>query len=67
MNQKSSLSLASIGAVADHLGHGLIKGRWWWMLEWMIDKNYGVCDTMQEALDVAINLLIFGIPNVHRP
>ncbi len=33
-------------------GYGPIKGKWWWTLEWLTDKNSGVCDEMEEALKV---------------
>lgn len=32
--------------------YGPPKGKWWWALEWMTDKNSGVVDSMSQALGV---------------
>jgi hypothetical protein len=32
--------------------YGPPKGKWWWALEWMTDKNSGLVDTKEDALGI---------------
>ena len=34
------------------INFGPPKGKWWWALEWMTDKNSGLADTMEDALGI---------------